>query len=285
MLNTPNFATAKEWITDRYDNLKVPGPHHFKVNGKPEDTKSIVFPSAPRINVLATSSDDWFFRNLAESDSLGGFMARWTILQAQGKGRDVAIPKTPDAAAVEPLAGRLAAIGKLSGSVDISGIEERYTGWYSAAKRRFEAQPNKALASAYFNRHRGLILKLAVVFEASQSATLKVSVGAWERAVEFALQVEQCIFKLLLTGMNSAGYDLTRIADRVKQAGPEGLPLNMLTRAFQTMPDREKHIKTLRDSGTIHEVILFTGGRNKKVFKHADFQRDSLSSAQVVTEV
>src|ERR1017187_2345838 len=58
MMNDPQFSTVKEWLTDRYDNFKIPPSFRFRVTGKKADTPPIVFDSVPRINILATSSND-----------------------------------------------------------------------------------------------------------------------------------------------------------------------------------------------------------------------------------
>ncbi len=73
MLSEPQFATAKEWLTDRYDNFKIPPPFRYRSTGKEGNTPPIKFEKGPPTNILATSSDEWFFRNLAEADSAGGF--------------------------------------------------------------------------------------------------------------------------------------------------------------------------------------------------------------------
>jgi L-amino acid N-acyltransferase YncA len=275
MLNEPQFATAKEWLTDRYDNFKIPPPFRYRVTGKPGDTPPIEFGQAPRINILATSSDDWFFRNLAEEDSTGGFLARWMIMRAEGNRRDVPIPQATNTSLTAPLAARLTQIGQLKGEADLSDILTRYEQWYGETKRRFEAQSNPALAGVYFNRHRGHVLKLAVIFEASQSGTLKVSMRAWERAVKFAEQIEQSIFALLPTGMNAAGYGLQKIEDRIRRAGPSGITQNELTRCFQSMnpKDREQKFKTLIDAGRIYSGVESSGGRPKTRYRHADFHQ------------
>lgn len=273
MLNEPQFATVKEWLTDRYDNFKTPPAHRYRVTGKNRDTPPVEFRQAPRINILATSSDDWFFRNLAEEDSAGGFLARWLIMRAEGERRDVPIPRAPDAMAISPLAGRLKQIGQLEGEADLRDILPLYEQWYTEAKRRFESQSNPALAGAYFNRHRGHVLKLAVIFEASQSGTLKVSVAAWKRAVKFAEQIEQSIFALLPTGMSAAGYDVQKVENRIRRAGPTGISQNDLTRAFQSMnpKEREQRLKTLIEAGRIYSGVESSGGRPKTWYRHADF--------------
>ena len=273
MLNDPKFATVKEWLTDRYDNFSIPPAFIYRRTGKRSDTPTIKFTKAPRVNILATSSKDWFFRNIAEEDSAGGFMARWLILQADVEGRDIPIPKAPDPTLVGSLAERLAEIGQLQGSADLSAILSLYEKWYVSTKRRFNAQPNRALAAAYWNRHRGHILKLAVVLEASHTASLRVSALSWVRAVELASKIEQSIFRILPTGMNALGYDLQRIAERVKHAGPSGIARNELTRSFQSMKahERDQQIKTLVESGEISVITQPTDGRTRTLYVHEDF--------------
>lgn len=275
MLNEPRFATVKQWLTDRYDNFKIPPSFRYRVTGKKADTPPILFEQAPRINILATSADDWFFRNLAEEDSAGGWLARWVIRRVEGNCRDVPTPQAPDASLVSPLAERLAGIGQLSGEADLSAILPLYETWYSDTKRRFEAQPNRSLAMAYFNRHRVHVLKLAVIFEASQSATLRVSLATWERAVKCAAQIEGCICGVLPTGMSAAGFELQRMEERIRQAGTQGLSQNDFTRAFQSMNPRERDqgIKTLGAAGRIVVGTLTTGGRPRTVYVHTDFRQ------------
>jgi hypothetical protein len=273
MLNDRRFATVKEWLTDRYDNFSMPPAFIYRRTGKSSDTPTIKFTRIPRVNILATSSNDWFFRNIAEEDSAGGFMSRWLILQADGVGRDIPIPKAPDPTLAGPLAERLAEIAQLQGNADLSAILSLYEKWYVSTKRRFNAQPNRALAAAYWNRHRGHILKLAVVFEASRTASLRVSALSWTKAFQLASKIEQSIFRILPTGMNALGYDLQRITDRIKQAGPTGIARNELTRSFQSMKahERDQHIKTLVESGVISEIPQPTVGRTRTLYVHEDF--------------
>ena len=149
----------------------------------------------------------------------------------------------------------------------------------SDTKRRFESQPNRALAMAYFNRHRGLVLKLAVVFEASRNAQLKVSQLSWIRARQFAQKVETSLFRMLPTGMSAAGYNLQKIEDRIRLAGVDGLSQNDLTRAFQSMNpwEREQHVSTLTEIGRIFQKEEKTGGRTRRVYVHEDHFRQEES--------
>jgi hypothetical protein len=73
-LGDKSFAGAKEWLTDLYDNLEIPEAIRYRVTGKKSDTPPIEFSQAPRINILATSSVDWFLSNVSQEDALGGFI-------------------------------------------------------------------------------------------------------------------------------------------------------------------------------------------------------------------
>ena len=63
-LNNPQFAGIKEWLTDRYDNPRMPDDIFYRQTGKKTDTPPIRFSTAPRINIFASSSEDWFVSNL-----------------------------------------------------------------------------------------------------------------------------------------------------------------------------------------------------------------------------
>lgn len=272
LLNQPQFAGAKEWITDRYDNFKAPAPITYRQTGKNKDTPPIQFAQAPRINILATSSESWFFANLLEEDSTGGFLPRWVPVRARGS-KDVPTPRETDPALARQLATLLRQISNLKGQSDLSEILDNYDDWYREAKRRFESQPNQALAMAYFNRHRVHILKLAVIYEASSPVSLKVSKASWDRAVQKAEQIETSIFALLETGMSTVGYTQSQMVQRVKNAGVEGLSRSDFTRAFQQIPrqQREDFLATLVQGETIVGFNRNTQGRTANILVHKDF--------------
>ena len=272
LLNDTRFLGVKPWLTDRYDNLKTPRSIKYRVTGKKGDTPQIAFTAPPRINILATSSEAWFFSNLVQDDSAGGFVPRWMLVRAQPSGRIIPIPKAPDPKLVHPMAYHLQRVGKIRGVADLSIIERAYSTWYRGAKERFSSQANGPLAAAYFNRHRGHILKLAVIYEASSSLTLRVSKKSWARAVEFAKQLEETIFSLLATGMSGSGYTLNQMAERVHLKGPEGLTVSEFTRAFQNIERRQRDnaLTTLITAETLFAFTRKTAGRPGNFLVHRD---------------
>ncbi|PWT91838.1 MAG: hypothetical protein C5B55_07430 [Blastocatellia bacterium] len=96
-LGQANFGGSKEWLTDRYDNYEVPPAIKYRKTGKQDkDTPSIEFSLAPRLNIVATSSEDWLIANLVQEDTTGGFLPRFLLLKLEGNGRIIPIPKRTD---------------------------------------------------------------------------------------------------------------------------------------------------------------------------------------------
>jgi hypothetical protein len=262
-LNDPRFAGAKEWITDRYDNLRIPDAITYRQTGKKSDTPAIIFNDAPRTNILATSSSDWFISNLAQEDTTGGFIPRWLPMQVGKTDRLIPKPVSPNAALLEVLGKNLHEIKELKGDADLSAIEDFYDHWYREAHRKFDAQPNSALAVPFFNRLRVELLKLALIFEVSQSRTLTVGGEAFHRAVAASSDAEKTIFQLIPSGMNREGSEVEKIAEKIRNAGPSGITQSELTRAFQYWKPRERteRLQTLLDSGRVHADSQQTKGR------------------------
>jgi hypothetical protein len=269
-LNDPKFGGVKEWTTDRYDNLRAPEPIVYRKTGKKSDTPPIIFGEAPRINILATSSSDWFINNLDQADTLGGFIPRWLPKDIGKSERVIPKPLAPDANLLPALAEKLRSIAKLEGYSDLSAVEDAYGEWYTAAKQRFGQQPNTSLADPFFHRLRNELLKLAVIFEVSQSGTIVVTPEAFGRAVAAVSQAEETIFKLLPSGMTREGSEVERIAEKIRQAGRNGISRSELTRAFQHVKqkDRDERLRTLVEVGRIREITRQTAGRSVKVYFH-----------------
>jgi hypothetical protein len=273
-LKQTQFMGAKEWLTDRYDNLRAPSSVRYRSTGRASNTPPIDFDSAPRINILATSSLDWLLANLDREDSTGGFLPRWFVVKVGSPSKVISKPRKPDPALVKPLADFLERASKLCGVADLSRVEDLYDSWYQAANARFKQQVNDALGGPFFNRLRALVLKLAVIFEISSSCTLSVSPEAMTRAIDRAADIERTIFELLPTGMTREGFAVDRIEQKVRGAGVAGISLSDLTRAFQDGSkhrDRQDRIKSLLQSGRMASFKRTTSGRPSQIFVHSDF--------------
>lgn len=272
-LSQPQFNGAKEWLTDRFDETRVPDDVHYRT-GRRSSTPPIVFSEPPRLNILATSSVDWFVSSLAREDTTGGFVPRWLIVRVVDTNRVIPIPKESDTRLVKPLAAHMAAAVKLKGAADLSRVEPIYCDWYLEADRRFKGQPNRALAVPFFNRVRAMVRKLAVIFEVAASCSLSVSPAAMERAVAWAAATEETIFKLLPTGMTADGFAVDQMEQRVQQAGAPGMTQTELTRAFQgdKYRDRKERLTTLVQAGKLSIYERPTAGRKAFIYVHSDFR-------------
>jgi hypothetical protein len=93
-----------------------------------------------------------------------------------------------------------------------------------------------------------------------------------QRAIQMAKDLEQTIFDLLPTGMSREGAEVDKMAERIKQAGPEGLSRRDFTRAFQGVKssERDARERTLVRAGTIVPFARQTAGRTAFVFVHKD---------------
>lgn len=197
-------------------------------------------------------------------------------MRATGADKIVPTPLVPDAKLLPGLISQLSKIGQLRGDADLLDILPYYEKWYVAARKRFANQPNQALAGPYFNRHRVHILKLAVIYEASRSASLRPSEASWKRAVRAASWLEETIFSLLSTGMSGEGFALKKMEECIQSAGVDGLALSLFTRAFQHEDPRRRQLRlaTLKAADMIHTFYRTTFGRGATILVHRNYLDD-----------
>jgi hypothetical protein len=270
------MATVKQWITNLYDETTLPPTKVYrKVPGK-ENTPAIEFTKAPRTTFLGTSSYEWLLPNLSRVDASGGFLARWMIVFAPDIKKRIAFPKESDKALLVPLARRLKRISEMEGSADLSQVVEMYEQWYHQTADRFGDQKNRALAEAFCNRHRDHVLKLAVVFEMSQSGSLQATPRAMKRAIHYAAQMEEGLFKLLETGLDAEGYAVTEMTNCIRQAGNEGLHLSDLTKSYKNVDAslRHKRIQTMTQTGDVRRFTRSTPGRVATILVHREYETE-----------
>lgn len=274
---------AKAWFTDLYDKRSKPESIKYRETGKPSDTAPIEFDFAPRINILAGSSEDWFYNNLHGDDSLGGWLPRWMFVRTGPRSRSCPRPTEPDPSTRTILANQLRAISQFSGEASMAEeIWKDYESWYVETQHRFDTHSNPALAAPYWNRHKGHILKLAVIFEASLNATKYASNGsgkcegllvgwdAWNRAKAKCAELEGNIFEMLGSGMSAVGYTLKRYEERIRLAGEGALLRSDFTRTFQDDPERDRHLATLIAGDVVHTFLRAGKGRTGTMLVHRD---------------
>jgi len=216
---------------------------------------------------------EWFIANLQQPDTLGGFVPRWLLVRLGRSARLLPKPLPLDREKIQALGKRLKVISELKGDADLSAVEERYDRWYRETHARFQAQPNKALGMPFFSRLRGMVLKLAVIYEVSESCTLVVSERAMQRAIEVARSVEKTIFEILPTGMTREGSEIEKIAELVRDAQVVGVSQSQVTLAFKHWKglDRKQRLETLKEAATIVAFTRVTVGRPATILVHTDY--------------
>jgi hypothetical protein len=277
--NRKEFAGLQEWLTDRYDEFNLPEDVAYRKTGK-QDTPPIVFLEPPRLNLLATSSEAWFFPHLKTADTTGGFIPRWIIMRAGESGRVIATPDELDEKLGAQLVKDLQAIAELRGEADMSAVIDTglYKEWYDAARERFYGHSDHT-ARVFFHRHRQHVLKLAVVYEAASSYTLQVTPASWHRAVATASELEAVIMDLLKTGMNKLGYERSKAEQFFYETGAKGASKAEYTRKFQATETkfREDQLQTLLDAEKIRVLPVSPGGigRKPEIYAHRDFWKEA----------
>jgi hypothetical protein len=289
----PAFAGMKGWMTKLYDSFDLPATVGYSDTNRSSNTPPIEFHGVPRTNIFALTAESWFFRNLDRTDATGGFMPRWTFVDAPGD-RWLSRTQRPDPAMVPALARALHEI--YSHTVEL--VEEyrangeqpnaqpqvqffdgfwRVPGgphdkWYRATGPKFvEAFPD--MGRAFFNRHRVHVLKLAAVYAASRTRRFVVEPGDWARAVAKATELQATLFRLLKTDMSGTGYTLSRMEAAVERAGPAMLPLHEFTTIFKHETDRKRLLETLLQTEAVSLVKgESTGGRPPWFLVHRNHQ-------------
>ena len=228
------FQGALEWITNLYDNFETPSAVRYRKGKGKAKTPDIEFAGPPRTNFLALTSEAWFLGATNELHAKGGFTPRWCPLIVREPGRLIATPREADSSLVPPMAEKMRRIAACRGELRIVGpLQKEYQKWYEAMKQRFGAHLNPALSEPFANRHRVHLLKLWAIYELSSSASMTLSKGSFQRAVEMCKQIEETIFTLLKTGFSSEGIHSEQLEERIRKAGPAGLSKTDLCNTYR----------------------------------------------------
>jgi len=258
-LNDHAFEGAKAWLTNLYDNFHVPEALLYR-----DQEKNIEFLHAPRTNIIGMSSQDWFFDNLRGDDSTGGFLPRWLLFSTPGH-RLIPKPKNRSSYVAKHLAEAIRQIAAIPGGPVqfFDGFEESgyvpnsaapYNVWYVETARRF-SEAHAVLGAPFFQRLRGNVLKLAVVYEASMSRTLRVTPKAWEHAFAKAREMEAILFEFFHTGMTPEGKVLADMEHYVQAAGRSGITQEDFAKRFKNTRDwRKQRDQLVQEIRTIEKV-------------------------------
>lgn len=268
LLSQPGFTAAKVFITDLYDEQALPHDTRHKVNlndkGEPIGTTNIQFTEAPRTNFITTSSTAWFEGTLKKHDTLGGFFPRWFV-QYTDRDRVVPTPPRRDKEKLKPLVKLLHRINQMEPKAfDISTdpvVMAAHEKWFRENEAEFSAQGQQEIAKAFWNRHRGHALKLAVVFEVSRTQRAIITEDSLRRAIEFLKPVRANLFKLISTGMSHEGKEEQETIEAIIECGAKGMPKEVLSRRTRKSSQTRERIIKLCETGDCWLAEVGNGGR------------------------
>lgn len=279
-LSQPRWSSVKPWMTDLFDSAHVPPPIRHRTNNKGEaNTPDIVFSAAPRLNILAMSSMDWYLDQLKSTDARGGFLARFLPVVLPDSSRLVHFVAQPEEETWQQLTAKFVRISQLSGPADISDIYSEsadcvYAKWYVETASRWRTKGT--VAQIFFKRWRVFALKLAVVFEMSDSESLKVTRKSFERAAKWLQKLEAIVFKLAEDEFSGDALRLHRKEKFFRAAGALGIMPSKYTARYRgEKPQRRKEdLATLLESRAILKVAARIGPKGENIpesYVHADF--------------
>jgi hypothetical protein len=286
-LNQPRWAGVKPFLTDLFDSSNVPAAIKHRTNKKGDpNTPDITFFSAPRTNMLMMSGMDWYVEQLKSTDACSGFLARYIPVVLPDSERLVHYVAPPDERLWNSLIAKLVRISQLSGSADISSFYSSsgdcpYAKWYEETSKRWTGKGT--VASIFFKRWRVFVLKLAVVFEMSQSESLKVSLDSFQRATAWLQKLESVVFNLAEDEFSPDALRLHRKEKFFRAVGTTGVrpaDYHRKYRGERPSQRRKEDLATLLEMKVIYKIAPRVGTNGESIpesYVHADFvKKDQL---------
>lgn len=245
---------SKELITDLYDNYPE---YRRQIKGK-EGTGEKLIIKRPALNYLAASTIEWLVDSLTVNDMRSGFMARFLIFPAMGKGRWVSFLSEYNEVEHEALAQRIVDIRRLADTnVDLSPIMKTFNAWI----RPIESLADSASAETmgFYSRMALHCAKLTVLLTVSDCGPQRHYVAtpsAFERASHLMEwlrdRYEELAERKLLFSKDERV--MQGIMDQVRKDGKMEWSL-ALKRSHLKTQDFQRYLSTLLDR---REVVLVT---------------------------
>jgi hypothetical protein len=277
------FQGALEWITNLYDEIRVPANKNYRKRATVEEqTPAIIFKTAPRVCLLGMSSRSWFLRYTDRSKATGGFLPRWIPVIADADDTERIVPRVrkADPSLIPPLVERLKLISRLEGAMDISDVTTLYDTWYIETSKRFKALPDQELVQPFWHRHRSHLWKIAAVYELATTGQMKLTEEAMRRAIQTCRVLEKNIQELTASNFSEDSLKLEKIVEHVYKAGIKGLTRRDV---FEHMNETRRDVAENRIVMLLQRERIFafkkpTKGRPAKLLIHADFISEYLNA-------
>lgn len=172
--NKQYMAGAKEMFTRLYD---CPQRYRREIKSVKYDIRDVT-PS-----ILAASTPEWLFRNMTESDLLGGFFGRFLYIIPTKKEKFIALPDPVDEGWVNRITIHLNELKRVEGPVDLGKSRAAYEEFAKKFEEESEKSSDGELRQAFFVRDPVSVLKFAMIYNLSMGFGLKMSSEAMTKAI------------------------------------------------------------------------------------------------------
>jgi len=253
------MAGIKEFLSDLYD---CPD---FKKRILKKDTYII---EEPYINILTATTLEWFLRSIGESDIMGGFLARFIYIVATKKEKKplIAFPELPDDDKLNKFLYLLDYANCVKGEVTFyDESKDIYKKWITSHEEAIDKLNFNQTISGFFGRLGTTCLKLAVIFQISETQKIHVKANAMKRAINFVELLKENIYKLLLDkiGFSREEREKKKILGLIKKKGTIERSI-LLQYSGMKAKTLDEYLNTLKEEGRIEEIQEDIKYRNRK---------------------
>ena len=234
--------------------------------------------------VYGTATHDSFYSALSSSETMGGEIARFLIMDAgKERGKSVRyeeadptsdlITKIKHIHNYYPKRGNLVAIQKNIEAQNVPMRPEVFDAWDELDNSLTDLMKGDA-ASSIYSRVAENAAKLALIYAVAKNhlhPTINFEAFNWGR--ELALWSANTLMEHINSYVadNLQEADLKRVMRIIKDGGKEGLKRNILTRKTQFLKghEREDILASLLEAGSVFKE--YKGPRNSEHWIHASF--------------
>lgn len=268
-------------LTELYDC-----PAYFKRRRKNKRGEVVEFTiDRPIISIFAGSTIDWLVETLKDSDAGSGFLPRFLFCAVTERRNKIQImPRAVEAAPPE-LIKQLDSMSKIMGNIEFNEKSRAYKTYESFFMHLMEelnnCNENKTVMAGFISRLQTYALKLALVFEAAQSARNESTVVKTfsTESMTWACCITDYFYKnmryLLKNELLFTEADKMRkkVFDIMRQNGGSMKSRDLMRKLRMMKKQFDEIVDTLTATGELIEVDMSTtakGGRPGKKLVLAD---------------
>ena len=138
----------------------------------------------PFITIVGAGTNQLFEDSVKQGDVLSGFWTRFILITEDKKEQRRGIPPAPTKSETDKIKRALSKIAGLKGEAILSkDAKEIYETWLFNHEKKFNDLPNKELLIGFWSRLSIYCLKIALIYEVSNSRELEISLQSIYKAI------------------------------------------------------------------------------------------------------